>query len=65
MKNLEKRIFRLAEIVEIISVSKATIYRWIAQGSFPKPIKLGGPRSRSVGWKSTDIDEWIKDRVQA
>ncbi|HVN85849.1 MAG TPA: AlpA family phage regulatory protein [Candidatus Binatia bacterium] len=29
----------------------------IAQGSFPKPISLGG---RAVGWLEAEIQEWLQ-----
>lgn len=30
-------------------------------GQFPKAIKLG---VRAVGWDSTEIDQWITDRLK-
>ena len=30
-----KRTFRVAELSEILGVPRATVYRWIAEGSLP------------------------------
>ncbi len=38
----------------IVPVSKATLYRMIAEGRFPKPKRLG---KRSV-WTDQDIEQW-------
>ena len=40
--------------------SKPTIYRWIACGVFPAPVRLG--RNRSA-WLRTELDEWLSDRI--
>lgn len=42
--------------------SRATIYRKISQGTFPRPINVGG---RSIRFLSSDIDQFINARVQA
>ncbi len=56
-KNL--RIIRMPEVQKKIGLCKASIYNRIAEGSFPKPISLGG---RSVGWIESDLDQWIFER---
>lgn len=38
----------------LVPVSKATLYRMIAEGQFPRPRKLG---SRSL-WSEDDIQSW-------
>ena len=38
----------------IVPVSKATLYRMIAEGRFPRPRRLG---KRSV-WTDHDIEKW-------
>lgn len=50
------RLINLKEIVKITSLSKATVYRYIEAGSFPKNIKIG---DRRVAWKENDILEWM------
>ena len=47
-------LLRTSEGARILPVSRATLYRMIAKGQFPKPKKLG---ARSV-WTEQDIQEW-------
>ena len=54
------RFFRLAEVIELIGVSRSTIYRWMATGDFPKHISLG---SNTVVWLETGVDAWIKQTI--
>jgi len=54
------RILRLAEVIHIVGLSRATIYRLIAQGAFPAQVSL---TSRCVGWWHADISSWLDDRL--
>ena len=54
------RIIRKPELIEITGLSSATIYRRIAEGSFPRPVALG---TNSVGWRSCDVESWL-DNLQ-
>ena len=40
-------------------LSNSTLYYFINEGTFPKPVKLG---KRTVAWKKSEIDEWIDSR---
>lgn len=40
--------------------SSATFWRWIRDGKFPKPIKLG---QRVTVWKVGDVRAWLKARA--
>jgi prophage regulatory protein len=53
-------ISRRIKVLQRIGVSRSTLYLWIASGSFPAPISLGG---RAVGWLDSEIDAWLADRV--
>lgn len=58
----QKRILRLPEVCQITGLAKATIYKKVADGSFPKIIKL---TSRSSGFLEEDVFNWIEARIQA
>lgn len=45
-------IFRLPQVKSQSGYSRSTIYLRIAQGLWPKPIRLG---ARSVGWPADEI----------
>jgi prophage regulatory protein len=40
-------------------MSRSSVYRKIAKGSFPKPFKLG---ERAVAWRVGVIECWISER---
>jgi len=42
-------------------LSRSTIYQYIKDGVFPKPVPLG---PRAVGWLESDVSEWIAGRVK-
>ena len=42
-------------------LSRSTIYQYIKDGVFPKPVPLG---PRAVGWLESDVSEWIAARVK-
>ena len=52
-------ILRIEEVVQVTGLSKATIYRRIRDQQFPRPVKLGGPTTRAVGWKFAAVDDWL------
>jgi len=52
-------VVRLPEVLEITGLSRTTIWRRERDGSFPSPIRLGGERTRAVGWREQDIYDWI------
>lgn len=55
-------ILKINEVVQKCNLSKATIYKKIKEGSFPKQIKLS---ARSSGWLESEINDWIVSRVQS
>ena len=54
------QILKLYEVVEKTKLSKSSIFAYMNSGAFPKSISLG---ERSRGWISSDIDDWIDQRV--
>jgi prophage regulatory protein len=55
-------ILRLPSVKASTGLSRSTIYLRISQGTFPKPVKLGG---RAVGWVQTEIQEWVQQQIEA
>ncbi len=54
------RLIRLPEVQHRVGLGRSTIYRWMSEGKFPKPVQLGG---YAVAWIDAEIDEWIISRV--
>lgn len=57
---VEKGIIRPSELTELLGLSRTTIWRRVRSGQLPPPVRLGGPGSRAVGWKRTEIEKWIQ-----
>ena len=53
---MQERIIRRPDVENITGLSRSSIYAKMANGTFPKPLKLG---ENSVGWKETDVQGWI------
>lgn len=53
------RYIRLPEVRHLTGLSKAQIYALVAQGQFPKQIKLGG--DRAVAWIESQVRAWMKE----
>lgn len=48
----------MAAVTRITALSRATLYRRIADGRFPPPIHLGG---LACGWTRASLQTWIDD----
>ena len=55
------QIIKRPEVTKITGWSRSSIYRGAANGTFPKPIKLG---ERSSGWIKAEVEEWIESRIK-
>lgn len=53
----ETKILRINQVLDIYPVGRSTLYAMMKNGTFPANISLGGPRS--VGWRSTDVFNFI------
>ncbi len=56
------QILRLPEVRSRTGLSRSTLYLRMSQGSFPKPVSLGG---RTVGWVESEINDWIAQRIES
>jgi prophage regulatory protein len=50
-----QRLIRLAEVATIVGLKRSAIYKYVSEGRFPAPIKVG---IRSVRWRMVDILAW-------
>ncbi|MCP4995521.1 MAG: AlpA family transcriptional regulator [Gammaproteobacteria bacterium] len=56
-------ILRRNQVEARTGLSRSTIYLRISEGSFPKPITLGG--GRAVGWIEAEINDWLNQQIEA
>jgi prophage regulatory protein len=54
------RIIRLKTVLARTGLSRSTIYRKIAEGTFPAQLKIS---INGTGWHESDINRWIADPV--
>ncbi|MGL4236348.1 helix-turn-helix transcriptional regulator [Tabrizicola sp.] len=52
------RIIRLKTVVSRTGLSRSTIYRKIAEGTFPAQLRIS---IHGAGWRESDIDRWVDD----
>lgn len=51
---------RQAQIIPaVVPVSHATLWRWVRQGKFPAPVKLG---PQVTAWRVGDLRNWMADQ---
>lgn len=55
------QILRLKKVMDMTGLGRSSIYKFISEGSFPRPVSLG---DRAVGWLAVEIEEWIMARVE-
>jgi prophage regulatory protein len=54
------RIVRLKTVLARTGLSRSTIYRKIAEGTFPAQLKIS---TNGAGWRESDINRWIANPV--
>lgn len=54
---MSDRLLRLNDVKKITGLSRASIYRKMSRGDFPKAVK---PSTNVTAWRKSDIDGWIK-----
>ncbi|EIZ1472122.1 TPA: AlpA family transcriptional regulator [Salmonella enterica] len=57
---VNQSLIRMPEARRRTGYGKAWIYKLIADGKFPAPVKLG---SRSIAFVESEVDEWIAERI--
>lgn len=60
---MSNSILRRPEVLKKIGLCKAQLQNLINAGEFPKPVKLGGPDARAVGWVDTEVQAWIDAKI--
>ena len=58
----EPAILRRKQVEIRTGLARSTIYQYIKDGVFPKPVQLG---PRAVGWIESEVSAWITERIKA
>lgn len=57
-----RALLRRQQVEALTGLARSTIYKLVADGDFPAPIKL---TSRSVAWPSDAVSAWIDARIKS
>ena len=57
----EPSILRRRQVEARTGLARSTIYQYIKDGAFPRPVQLG---LRAVGWLESEVSAWIAGRVK-
>lgn len=64
MNDNEEHVMRLIKLKDVMSntgLGRSTIYKYIAEGAFPKPVSLG---ARAVAWVDSEVEDWVMDKIE-
>lgn len=53
------RLLRLREVLYRTGMSRSRVYAHMAEGQFPRPVKLG----RTSTWLESEIEAWIAAKI--
>lgn len=54
-----RELLRLAEVCKLLGLSRSTIYAAVANGKFPRAVRIG---VRAVRWRSADVSTWLASK---
>jgi prophage regulatory protein len=54
-------MIKIGEVIEKTTLSRATIYRLVKSGKFPKQVIMS---ERSATWLKNEVEEFIEDRIR-
>ncbi|WP_330114371.1 AlpA family phage regulatory protein [Pseudomonas sp. JS3066] len=55
------RFLRRRDVEEVTGLAKSTIYMYMEQGTFPKPIRIG--EKASVMWLEHEVVAWMHEQI--
>ncbi|WP_369326154.1 helix-turn-helix transcriptional regulator [Alcaligenes nematophilus] len=50
--------YRMRDVLRMTALSRSSLYRRIAAGTFPAPVSLGG---KAKGWRRVDLEQWAEN----
>ncbi|KGE78553.1 helix-turn-helix transcriptional regulator [Halomonas salina] len=54
------RLIKLKDVTSLTGLARSTIYKYISEERFPKPVSLG---ERNVAWVEEEIQGWILEKI--
>lgn len=56
------KLIKLKQVMDCTGLARSTVYKFMADGQFPKPVKLG---SKMVAWVESEVLAWIQEKIQS
>ena len=53
------RVMRLQTVLHETGLSSSTVYRMVAEHTFPSPVRLA---ARAIGWHRETVIQWLSER---
>ena len=53
------RFMRLEDVIELTCLARSTIYRMVAEHTFPAPVRCG---ARAIRFRQNEVAEWCASR---
>ncbi len=53
-------LLKLPQVIERVAISRSQLYRYLNDGQFPRPVKVG---DRGVAWLASEVEAWVHARV--
>ncbi|MCV2367432.1 helix-turn-helix transcriptional regulator [Roseateles oligotrophus] len=57
---LQDALLKMQTVTQAAGISPATVYRGVAAGTFPQPVRMG---KRCTRWRAADVRAWIQAQV--
>lgn len=59
-KNAQIHMLRMPEVIQQTGLSRSTIYALMADGKFPRQIKVS---ENTAAWLAHEVDAYLQDRI--
>ena len=57
---MRQELMTTREVLDRLRIGRATLYRLMDAGNFPKPLKM----MRNNRWRTADVDAWLEAEVE-
>ena len=57
----QTRLLRMPTVCEITGLSKSSITKRAAAGTFPAPVKIG---ERAIAWDAAKVQAWVAEKLR-
>ena len=54
-------ILRIKAVMRRTGLTRPTLYRKIAEGTFPQQIHIS---TNCIGWREAEVDEWLRNPME-